>query len=231
MDEGRSGAARVHVECSSQSPASGTRARARAELRYQRETRRRSEGCKTHRARARRGACCALKRTGATCVMTLIAGAPDAMSSRAMTCEYGQGCQRRLSETDGRRERRGRGVRRSSTKGEKGRDTFRRPSLASLSSLSSFVSFFGSPPHHLTLRAPAARRRSWSSRVFPAGRPRNDELPRARPRARSVSLFVMRTLICSTRSCRAPQAALSPLLTQLFPRCLMIDPAIMPSPS
>jgi hypothetical protein len=88
-----------------------------------------------------------------------------------------------------------------------------------------FLRSFPLARHHTVslsvLRLP--RRRSRSSRAFPAGSPRNYELPRARPRARPVSLLpcaLICFLTCPTRSSRAPRAALFPLLTPLRPRHL-----------
>jgi hypothetical protein len=87
MDDGRSGAARVHVECSSLSHANSVNTRARTETRFTHESRRRSEECATHRARAWRGACRACERTGAAGGMPLFRGTRDAVVSRAMAYE------------------------------------------------------------------------------------------------------------------------------------------------
>jgi hypothetical protein len=105
-----------------------------------------SEQCATHPARAPRESCRAIERTGAASGMPLFAGAQDAVGGRAIACENGRGYQRQIAS---RGERTGRGVRRSSTS----RNAFRRPSRASLFSFC----VPGSPPHRLTLRAPAVR--------------------------------------------------------------------------
>jgi hypothetical protein len=162
-------------------------------------------------------------------------GVPSAAHSVAPDTGWDdhQSWQRHVLRDEGGLERRRRGVRRSSMKGEK-RET-RLGARHSLLSSSSFVSFSGSPAHHLIRRAPAARRRSRSSRASTAGRPRNDKFPCAQPRARPVSLSVscafVRFFKCFTSSSRGPRAALPSPVTQLCTRRFTLDAASMPSPS
>jgi hypothetical protein len=197
------------------------RARERADTRCEHECRRRSEECATYRTRDRRGASRAFERTGAAGGMPLFAKHETrwvAEPWRVKTAEVIRvACPRRTAGAS-------RGGEEIECEKREGRDALRRLSpvtgpgprsfllrlLLCLATTTSDSASFGCSASLPVINRRISHWKAVERQAFLA-------LDRMPVQSLSLPCALTRFLTCSTRSSRAPQAALPPLLTQLCP--------------